>query len=128
MGIIVKDAKVIYDIKPTIAEQQSDWFINFIEFSIGYVPRPPPNRDSHPYDAYLKKCAAARKRGRIRFSDLPIIDRCETSIANEIRLKDHVITQLNVRVFKLEAIIQVMSVFKYLNTLVNNVHNANFVN
>ena len=112
MAYIVKDSKVIYDLKPTISEQQSDWYINFREFSMEYVPRAPPNRASHPYDVYLQKCAAARKRGRIRSSDVPIVDRTETSINNEIRLKDHVISQLNVRVFKLEAIIQVISVSK----------------
>ncbi|PWA42179.1 F-box domain-containing protein [Artemisia annua] len=78
-----------------------------------YVPRAPTSRVSHPYDVYLKKCAEGRKRGRIRYRDLPIIDRSEISITKELMLKDHVITQLNARVFKLEAIIQVLGHDKF---------------
>ncbi|PWA60176.1 phospholipase-like protein [Artemisia annua] len=105
---VFKTSKVNYDIRPTIEEQQSDWYVLYREFAMEYVPRAPPNRVSHPYDVYLKKCAERRKRGRIRYSDLPSIDRSETSITKELMLKDHVITQMNARVFKLEAIIQVL--------------------
>ncbi|PWA37354.1 F-box domain-containing protein [Artemisia annua] len=45
--------------------------------------------------------------------DLPIIDRSETSLTKELMLKDHVITQLNAHVFKLEAIIQVLGHDKF---------------
>ncbi|PWA38254.1 phospholipase-like protein [Artemisia annua] len=108
-----KTSKVNYDIRPTIEEQQSDWYVLYREFAMEYVPRAPPNRVSHPYDVYLKNCTERRKRGCIRYSDLPSIDRSETSITKELMLKDHVITQMNARVFKLEAIIQVLGHDKF---------------
>ncbi|GJT58942.1 hypothetical protein Tco_1002475 [Tanacetum coccineum] len=57
---------------------------------------------------YFKKLSAAGKRAKIATMDLPMVPRCDSSyLLKEINLKDNVITQLNTRVFKLEAIIQV---------------------
>ncbi|PWA92301.1 phospholipase-like, Aminotransferase-like mobile domain protein [Artemisia annua] len=98
-----------YDFSALFGKRSSNLIGMFYrEFAMEYVPRAPPNRVSHPYDVYLKKCAERRKRGRIRYSELPSIDRSETSITKELMLKDHVITQMNARLFKLEAIIQVL--------------------
>ncbi|PWA54623.1 phospholipase-like, Aminotransferase-like mobile domain protein [Artemisia annua] len=104
---------LLYLERPTIEAQQSDWYVLYREFAMEYVPRAPPNRVSHPYDVYLKNCTERRKRGCIRYSDLPSIDRSETSITKELMLKDHVFTQMNACVFKLEAIIQVLGHDKF---------------
>ncbi|GJT57010.1 phospholipase-like protein, partial [Tanacetum coccineum] len=103
-----KDSKVNLDLTPTKAKHQSDWYMFFREFYMAYISRTPSTRYPDLFDDYLKKLAASHKRGKINTKDLPIIHRCDTSSVEEIRLKDRVITELNSRVFKLEAIIKVI--------------------
>ncbi|GKC45884.1 hypothetical protein Tco_1063606, partial [Tanacetum coccineum] len=73
-----------------------------------YISRTPSTRYPDLFNDYLKKLAASHKRGKINTRDLPIIHMCDTSSVEEIRLKDRLITELNSRVFKLEAIIKVI--------------------
>nr|GEU32463.1 phospholipase-like protein [Tanacetum cinerariifolium] len=87
--------------------------IIFHEFYIAYIPRTPPIRYPDPFDDYLNKLAASRKRGKIDTRVLPIIRRCDTSSVEEIRLKGGVITELKSRVFKLEAINKVVNAVAY---------------
>ncbi|GKD21909.1 hypothetical protein Tco_1223612, partial [Tanacetum coccineum] len=104
-----KEFKVNTDLTATISELKSDWYINFRNFFMVYLPRNPPIIYNDLYEDYLNKLSASRKRAEIATKDLPIIPRCDSScLIKEIRLKDNVITQLNTCVFKLEAIIQVL--------------------
>ena len=82
--------------------------MDFRKFFMSYTPRTPPKTYTDLFDDYIKKLSASRKRGKIGTTDLPIIRRCDTTIVEEIRLKDGVIAELNSRLFKLEAIIKVI--------------------
>ncbi|GJS34649.1 hypothetical protein Tco_0533031 [Tanacetum coccineum] len=74
----------------------------------GLGRRNAPIKYNDLYEDYFKKLSAACKRAKIDTKDLPMVPRCDNSrLLKEIKLKDNVITQLNKRVFKLEAIIQV---------------------
>lgn len=83
--------------------------MQFTEYYVEYVPQSVRTRVPHAYDEYLQKLAASRKRGRTEKRYLPLYQRYQTtSLLKEIDLKDHVIQELNSRVFKLESIIQVI--------------------
>ncbi|GJR57857.1 phospholipase-like protein, partial [Tanacetum coccineum] len=101
-----KDSLVNLDLTPTISEQQTVWYMAFRKFFMSYIPRTPPTSYTDLFEDYIKKLSASRKRGKIDKRDLPIIRRCDTTIVEEIRLKDGVIAKLNSRFFKLEAIIK----------------------
>ncbi|GJZ54463.1 hypothetical protein Tco_0609348 [Tanacetum coccineum] len=103
-----KDSKVNLDLTPIIAEHQLDWYTFFRQYNMVYIPRTPPTRYLDLFDDYLKKLAASRKRGKLDTRDLPIIRRYDTSSVEVIRVKDRVITELNSRVLKVEAIIKVL--------------------
>ncbi|GKB43410.1 hypothetical protein Tco_0888352 [Tanacetum coccineum] len=65
--------------------------------------------DNNNIRAQKRLLSASQKRAKIATKDLPIIPRCDSScLIKEIILKDNVITQLNTRIFKPEAIIQVL--------------------
>ncbi|PWA66519.1 phospholipase-like protein [Artemisia annua] len=108
--IFRKDSKINFDLKPTVAEQKSDWYTEFIEYFKGYIPRTLKPRVPHDYDVYLRKLDASRKRGRTEHKYLPIVPRVHTAdLITEISLKDSVIQKLNTRVYKLESIIKVLT-------------------
>ncbi|PWA87560.1 phospholipase-like, Aminotransferase-like mobile domain protein [Artemisia annua] len=105
-----KDSKIHFDLKATLVEQQSDWYIQSQEFIMEYIPKTRKRRAPDEYDVYLQKLDAARKRGRTEKKYLPLVPRIEaSSLITEIDLKDRVIQELNSRVFKLESIIQVLA-------------------
>ena len=95
--------------EPTISELKSDWYIQFIEYFKGYIPRIRKPKVPHAYDVYLQKLDASRKRGRTEHKYLPLVPRVHTSdLITELSLKDSVIQKLNTRVYKLESVIQVL--------------------
>ncbi|GJT73168.1 hypothetical protein Tco_1032454 [Tanacetum coccineum] len=104
----LEDSTVNLDLTPTKSEHQSDWYKFFREYYTAYVPRSAPTRYPDLFDDYLKKLSASHKREKLDTRDLPIIRRCDTTSVEEIRVKDCVISQLNSRVYKLEAIIKVL--------------------
>lgn len=106
--LFFKDSNPVKELTPTIAERRSDWYIKFTAFFHDYIPRTPPVKTTHLYDEWLKKMAAARKRGKTERKHLPIIRRSESSIIEISITQDRVITELNKRLFKLETIIQVI--------------------
>ncbi|GJW86258.1 phospholipase-like protein [Tanacetum coccineum] len=104
-----KDSRVNLDLTPTISEQQTIWYTVFRKFYMSYIPRSPPTTYTDLFDDYIKKLSSSRKRGKIDTRDLLIIRRCDTTSVEEIRLKDGVVAKLNSRVFKLEAIIKIIT-------------------
>nr|GFA02708.1 phospholipase-like protein [Tanacetum cinerariifolium] len=105
--LALEGSPVNLDLTPTISKQQTVWYMAFRKFFMSYIPRTPPTTYTDLFDDYIKKLSASRKRGKIDTRDLSIIRRCDTTIVEEIRLKDGVIAKLNSQVFKLEAIIKV---------------------
>nr|GEZ82620.1 phospholipase-like protein [Tanacetum cinerariifolium] len=103
-----KGSPVNLDLTPTISKQQTVWYMAFRKFFMSYIPRTPPTTYTDLFDDYIKKLSASRKRGKIDIRDLSITRRCDTTIVEEIRLKDGVIAKLNSQVFELEAIIKVL--------------------
>ncbi|GJT74611.1 monodehydroascorbate reductase [Tanacetum coccineum] len=56
------------DLRPTIAEYQSSWWIDNRVYFQEYVPRAPPIREQHSlFETYLSKLKKARKGGNIGF-------------------------------------------------------------
>nr|GEU56265.1 phospholipase-like protein [Tanacetum cinerariifolium] len=103
-----EEFKVNVDLTAIIFELKSDWYIAFRDFFMVYIPRNALIKCNNLYEDYFKKLFAAHKQAKIATTDLPMVPRCDSSyLLKEIKLKDNVITQLNTRVFKLEAIIQV---------------------
>ena len=97
--------------KPTLVEQQSQLYIESLDYIMKYKPRSITHKEPHAYDDYLKKLEALRKRGRTEKKFLPVVPRIEVkSLITEIGVKDSVIQKLNNRVYKLESIIQVICV------------------
>ncbi|GJU93924.1 hypothetical protein Tco_1318680 [Tanacetum coccineum] len=70
-----KEFKVNTDLTATISELKSDWYINFRDFFMVYLPRNPPIIYNDLYEDYLNKLSASRKRAKIATTDLPIIPR-----------------------------------------------------
>ncbi|GJY50077.1 hypothetical protein Tco_0440033 [Tanacetum coccineum] len=106
---LFKDSKPIYDLRPAITEMRSDWYKPFLNFFLHYIPRTPIIRATSICDDYLQKLFAARKCGKIDWKYLPIVHKSESSIIEISLIQDGVITKLNARIFKLEAIIQVLN-------------------
>ncbi|GKD17080.1 hypothetical protein Tco_1206238, partial [Tanacetum coccineum] len=71
----VQEFKVNTDLTATISELKSDWYINFCDFFMVYLPRNPPIIYNDLYEDYLNKLSASRKRAKIATKDLPIIPR-----------------------------------------------------
>nr|GEX12186.1 hypothetical protein [Tanacetum cinerariifolium] len=109
MNTYYKDSNPIYELRPTIAERRSDWYKISLDFFIHYIPRTRPIRPISICDDYLQNLFALRQRGKIERKDLPIVRRTESSIIEISIIQDGVITELNARVFKIEAIIQVLA-------------------
>ncbi|PWA92361.1 phospholipase-like protein [Artemisia annua] len=59
-----QEAKINFDLKATLVEQQSDFYIQSRDYMLKYVPRTLKSKAPHDYDVYLQKLDALRKRGR----------------------------------------------------------------
>ncbi|PWA75523.1 uvrD-like Helicase, ATP-binding domain, P-loop containing nucleoside triphosphate hydrolase [Artemisia annua] len=102
------DVKPTCDIRPTRAEYGSNWWTNTNDYIQQYIPRPPPLiPESSLVDAYFAKLEKKRKLAKLDFCELPSVSRSDSSV-REPSIKDRVITELNIRVSKLESIIQVL--------------------
>ncbi|GJR67455.1 hypothetical protein Tco_0013520 [Tanacetum coccineum] len=93
----LKEFKVITDLTATISELKSDWYNNFRDFFMVYLPRNPPSIYNDLYEDYLNKLSASRKRAKIATKDLPIIPRCDSTEVNVIII---CITLINGNIFK----------------------------
>ncbi|GJZ75722.1 hypothetical protein Tco_0640187 [Tanacetum coccineum] len=103
--LFCKESNPIFDLRPTLAEYQSEWWTSTIDFLKVYVPRT-PIRNPDLFYAYLQKVSAGRKRNRFcRHISTPITNFLRSKITS---LKASVIKEINSRIFKLEAIIQVL--------------------
>ncbi|GKF80089.1 hypothetical protein Tco_0235657 [Tanacetum coccineum] len=96
------------DIRPTIAEYESSWWIRSHAFFRQHVPKAPVKEHHSLFDTYLSKLEKSRKRAHSSFRVSSSV--CTTDIIIPKKwLKDEVICELNVYVFKLETIIQVLA-------------------
>ncbi|GJZ81579.1 hypothetical protein Tco_0646573 [Tanacetum coccineum] len=96
------------DIRPTIAEYESSWWIRSHVFFRQHVPKAPVIEHHSLFETYLSKLEKSRKRAHSSFRVSSSV--CTTDIISPKKwLKDEVICELNVRVFKLETIIQVLA-------------------
>ncbi|GKB64459.1 hypothetical protein Tco_0920645 [Tanacetum coccineum] len=89
-----EESKPIFDLRPTLAEYQSEWWTITTDFLQDYVPRT-PMRKPDLFDAYPQKVSAERKRNRFCrniITSIPNVRRSEIS-----SLKDRVIKELNSR-------------------------------
>ncbi|GJT62551.1 hypothetical protein Tco_1006084 [Tanacetum coccineum] len=97
------------DLRPTIAEYQSSWWIDNNLYFQEFVPRAPPIKEHHGlFETYLSKLEKARKRRKTSFMVSSIGGTTDNSVRKKW-LNDLVIMELNFRLFKLETIIQVLS-------------------
>ncbi|GJV74384.1 hypothetical protein Tco_1505968, partial [Tanacetum coccineum] len=86
------------DLRPTIAEYQSSWWINNNVYFHEHVPKAPPIREQHSlFETYLSKLEKARKRGKIGFMVSSIGGTSDNSVRKKW-LNDLVIVELNFRV------------------------------
>ncbi|GKD70433.1 phospholipase-like protein [Tanacetum coccineum] len=100
-----KESKPTVDLRPTIGEYLTEWWTFNNEFLKNYIPSTPARTPDH-FDSYLNKVVSGRQRkkySRILTTSIPTVPRSKISM-----LKDQVITDLNSRIFKLQAIIQVL--------------------
>ncbi|GJU74652.1 phospholipase-like protein [Tanacetum coccineum] len=91
------------DLRPTFAEYLTEWWTCHNDFLKNYISRTPKQRPDI-LEAYLLKVVSRgqrKKYARIMTTSIPTVLRRKISM-----LKDHVITDMNSRIFKLEAIIQ----------------------
>ncbi|GJT20011.1 phospholipase-like protein [Tanacetum coccineum] len=94
------------DLRPTIAEYQSSWWINNNLYFQEFVPRAPPIKEHHGlFETYLSKLEKARKHGKTGFMVSSIGGTNDNSVRKKW-LNDLVIMELNFCLFKLETIIQ----------------------
>ncbi|GJX58325.1 hypothetical protein Tco_0289715 [Tanacetum coccineum] len=107
--LFAKESRSTSDLRPTIAEYQSSWWIDNNLYFQEFVPRAPPIKEHHGlFETYLSKLEKARKRGKTGFMVSSIGGTTDNSVRKEW-LNDLVIMELNFRLFKLETIIQVLS-------------------
>ncbi|GJS76061.1 hypothetical protein Tco_0725942 [Tanacetum coccineum] len=105
-----KESTTTTDIMPTIAEYESSWWIRNHVFFRQHVPKAPVIEHHSLFETYLSKLEKSRKRAHSSFRVSSSV--CTTDILSPKKwLKDQVIFELNVRVFKLETIIQVLARF-----------------
>ncbi|GJX36346.1 phospholipase-like protein [Tanacetum coccineum] len=77
--------KVNVDLTATIFELKSDWYIEFRDFFMVYIPRNAPIKYNDLYEDYFKKLFAARKQEKIYTKDLPMVfgrERTDVSLEN----------------------------------------------
>ncbi|GJT96000.1 phospholipase-like protein [Tanacetum coccineum] len=106
--LFAKESRTTTDIKPTLAEYDSSWWIRSQVYFREHVPKAPVIQHHSLFETYLSKLEKSRKRAHAscRVSS----SFCTTDIStNKKWLKDEVISDLNVRVFKLETIIHVLA-------------------
>ncbi|GJW02069.1 hypothetical protein Tco_1560925 [Tanacetum coccineum] len=100
-----KESNPIYELRPTLAENNCEWWTSTLDFLQVYIPRT-PIRKPDLFDAYLQKVSDSRKRNKLcRLISTPISNVPRSKISS---VKDCIIKELNSRIFKLEAIIQVL--------------------
>ncbi|GKC33186.1 phospholipase-like protein, partial [Tanacetum coccineum] len=103
--LFAKDSKTNTDIRPTRAEYESSWWIESNVFFEHHVPKPPVIEHHPLFQAYLSKLEKSRKRLASSFRESSSVCTRDSRLKTR-RLTDRVIRELNVRVFKLETIIQ----------------------
>ncbi|GJW05731.1 putative ribonuclease H-like domain-containing protein [Tanacetum coccineum] len=66
--LFAKESRSTSDLRPTIAEYQSSWWIDNNVYFQEHVPRAPPNKEQHSiFETYLAKLEKACKRGKTSF-------------------------------------------------------------
>ncbi|GJZ13173.1 hypothetical protein Tco_0548403 [Tanacetum coccineum] len=106
--LALEESRKTTHIRPTLAEYDSSWWIRSQVYFLEHVPKAPVIQHHSLFETYLSKLEESRKRAHAscRVSS----SFCTTNIStNKKWLKDEVISDLNVRVFKLETIIQVLA-------------------
>nr|GEV63844.1 phospholipase-like protein [Tanacetum cinerariifolium] len=100
---VARDSKPTVDLRPTFGEYLTEWWTFNNELLKNYIHRTPTQTPDLFY-AYPLKVVSGRqwkKYSRIMTTSIPTVPRSKISM-----LKENVITDLNSRIFKLEAIIQ----------------------
>ncbi|GJT03263.1 phospholipase-like protein [Tanacetum coccineum] len=106
--LFAKESTTTSDIKPTKAEYESSWWIRSQLFFRQHVPKAPVVQHHSMYETYLAKLEKSRKRSHSSFRTSSGV--LTTIISRPKKwIKDEVISQLNLCVFKLETIIQVFT-------------------
>ncbi|GKA36318.1 phospholipase-like protein [Tanacetum coccineum] len=101
-----QESRLISDLRHTIAEYQSSWWIDNNIYFQEHVPRAPSIKEQHSLlETYLAKLEKACKHGNTCFIVSSIGGTSDNSVKKKW-LNDLVIMELNDRVFKLETIIQ----------------------
>ncbi|GJS33408.1 phospholipase-like protein [Tanacetum coccineum] len=104
-----QESRSTSDLRPTIAEYQSSWWIDNNLYFQEFVPRAPHIKEHHGiFETYLSKLEKARKRGKTGFM-VSSIGGTTDNIVRKKWLNNFVIMELNFRLFKLETIIQVLA-------------------
>ncbi|GJR68865.1 hypothetical protein Tco_0014930 [Tanacetum coccineum] len=107
--LFAKESRSTSDLRPTIVEYQSSWWIDNNVYFQEHVPQAPPIKEQHSlFETYLAKLEKARKCGKTGFMVSSIGGTSDNSVKKKW-LKDLVIMELNSCVFKLETIIQVLA-------------------
>ncbi|GJU22771.1 phospholipase-like protein [Tanacetum coccineum] len=66
--LFAKESRSTSDLRPTIAEYQSSWWIDNNLYFQEFVPRAPPIKEHHGlFETYLSKFEKSRKRGKTGF-------------------------------------------------------------
>nr|GEZ03619.1 phospholipase-like protein [Tanacetum cinerariifolium] len=101
-----KESRLTSELRTTIVEYQSSWWINNNVYFQEHVPRAPPIREQRSlFETYLSKLEKAHKGGKTGFMVSSIGGTSDNSVRKQW-LNDLVIMELNSCVFKLETIIQ----------------------
>ncbi|GJS82578.1 hypothetical protein Tco_0749119 [Tanacetum coccineum] len=105
LKLFQEELNPIYELRPSLAENKCEWWTSTLDFLQVYIPRTPIKKPNLFY-AYLQKVSDSRKRNRLcGLISTPISNVPRSKISS---VKDCIIKELNSRIFKLEAIIQVL--------------------
>ncbi|GJZ56957.1 hypothetical protein Tco_0612451 [Tanacetum coccineum] len=105
--LFVKQSTTTSEIRPSKAEYESSWWIRSQLFFRQHVPKAPVAQHHSMYETYLAKLEKSRRRVHSSFrTSSGVLTTLFSTPKKWIR--DQVISQLNLRVFKLETIIQVL--------------------
>nr|GEV93063.1 phospholipase-like protein [Tanacetum cinerariifolium] len=97
--LALEESRSMLDIRPTIAEYQSSWWIDNNLYFQEFVPRAPPIKEHHGlFETYLLKLEKAHKRGKTCFMVSSIGGTADNSVRKKW-LNDLVIMELNFRLF-----------------------------
>ncbi|GJX28122.1 phospholipase-like protein [Tanacetum coccineum] len=106
--LFAKQSTTTSEIRPSKAEYESSWWIRSQLFFRQHVPKAPVAQHHSMYETYLAKLEKSRKRVHSSFRTSSGV--LTTLISTPKKwIRDQVISQLNLRVFKLETIIQVLA-------------------